>query len=64
MSNRGGADAVRLAIGAPGFFGSRLIHQQLGQGAGIEVETQRRPSEKYSAPLLPVPRSLAGLDGR
>lgn len=64
MSDRGGADAVRLAVSAPGLLGSRLIDQELDQRAGIEVEAQRRPSETYSAALLPVPRSLAGFAGR
>src|SRR6476620_234913 len=64
MGDRGGADAVRLAVGAPGLLGSRLVDQELDQGAGIEVEAQRLPSETYSAALLPGPRSLAGFAGR
>lgn len=64
MSDRGGADTVRLSIGTAGLVGSGLVDQELDQRAGIEVEAQRRPSATYSAALLPVPRSLAGLAGR
>lgn len=63
-SDRGGADAVRLAVGAACLLGSRLIDQELDQRAGIEIEAQRRPSETYSAALLPEPRSLTGFGGR
>jgi hypothetical protein len=64
MSDRRGADAIRLRVGAPSLLGSRLVDQELYQRTGIEIETQRRPSETYSAALLPRPRSLAGLAGR
>jgi hypothetical protein len=64
MSDRRGADAIRLGVGAPSLLGSGLVDQELDQRAGIEVEAQRRPSETYSAALLPGPRSLAGLGGR
>ena len=63
MSDRRGADAIRLGVGAPSLFRSGLIDQELDQRAGIEVKAQRRPSETYSAALLPWPRSLAGLAG-
>jgi hypothetical protein len=45
MRDRGGSDAVGLVIGTLRLFRSRLIDQQLDQGAGIEIEVQRRPSE-------------------
>ena len=64
MGDRRGANAIRLGVGAPCFLGSGLVDQKLDQRAGIEVEAQRRPSETYSAALLPGPRSLAGLVGR
>lgn len=64
VGDRRGADAIRVGIGAPSFLGSGLVDQELDQRAGIEVETQRRPSETYSAAVLPEPRSLAGLGGR
>ena len=64
MSDGRGADAIRLGVGGPGLFGSGLVDQELDQRAGIEVEAQRRPSETYSAALLPEPWSLAGLVGR
>lgn len=41
-----------------------LIDEELDQGAGIEIEAQRRPSETYSAAVLPGPRSLIGFLGR
>lgn len=40
-----GSDAVGIAIGVLRLLGSRLVDQQLDQGAGVEIETQRRPSE-------------------
>src|SRR5262249_30885730 len=61
VSDRRGADAVCLGVRASGFLGSGLVDQELDQRAGIEVEAQRRPSETYSAALLPSPLSLAGL---
>ena len=64
MSDRRGADAIRLGVSVPSLFGSRLVDQELDQCAGIEVEAQRRPSETYSAALLPGPLGLAGLVGR
>lgn len=64
MCDRGGADAVRFAVGASRLLGPRLIDQELDQRGGIEVEAQRRPSETYSAALLPLPRSFAGFAGR
>jgi hypothetical protein len=45
MRDRGGSDAVGLVIGTLRLLRSRLIDQQLDQGAGIEIEVQRRPSE-------------------
>lgn len=53
MGDPDGANPVRLVVGAAGLFRSRLIDQELDQGAGIEVEAQRRPSETYSAAFLP-----------
>lgn len=44
VGDRGGPDAIGVAVGASCLLGSRLIDQQLDQGAGIEVEAQRRPS--------------------
>ena len=44
VGDRGGSDAIGAAIGASRLLGSRLVDQQLDQGAGIEVEAQRRPS--------------------
>lgn len=64
MCDCGSADTVRLAVSTPRLVGPRLIDQELDQRAGIEVEAQRRPSETYSAALLPLPRSLAGFGGR
>lgn len=64
MSDCRGADAIRLGVGAAGLLRSGLVDQELDQRAGIEVEAQRRPSETYSAALLPGPRSLAGFAGR
>lgn len=64
MGDCGGANAVRLTVGAARLLGSRLIDQELDQCARIEVEAQRRPSETYSAALFPVPWSLAGFAGR
>lgn len=63
-SDRRRADGIRLGVSAPSFFSSGLVDHELDQRAGIEVEAQRRPSETYSAALLPEPRSLAGLVGR
>lgn len=62
--DRRGADAVGLGVCGASLVGSGLVDQQLDQRARVEVEAQRRPSETYSAALLPVPRSLAGFDGR
>jgi hypothetical protein len=45
MRDRGGSDAVGLLKGILRLLRSRLIDQQLDQGAGIEIEVQRRPSE-------------------
>lgn len=45
VRDRGGSDAVGLVIGTLRLLRSRLIDQQLDQGAGIEIEVQRRPSE-------------------
>lgn len=45
VGDRCGPDAVGLAVGAPGLFGSRLVDQQLDQRAGVEVNAQRLPSE-------------------
>jgi len=45
MRDRGGSDAVGFAIGILRLLRSRLIDQQLDQGAGIEIKAQRRPSE-------------------
>jgi len=45
MRDRGASDPVGVVVGALRGLGARLIDQQLDQGAGIEVETQRRPSE-------------------
>jgi uncharacterized protein YsxB (DUF464 family) len=45
MCNRDGSDVVCVAVGTLGMVGSGLVDQQLDQGAGIEVEAQRRPSE-------------------
>lgn len=64
MCDSSGPDTVRLAVGAPGLVGSWLLDQELDQRAGVEVQAQRRPSDTYSAALLPVPRSLAGFAGR
>ena len=64
MSDRRGANAVCPGVGAAGLLGSGLVDQELDQRAGIEVEAQRRPSETYSAALLPLPLSLAGVVGR
>jgi hypothetical protein len=64
VRDRHRADAVGLGVGPAGILGARLVDQQLDQRAGIEVEVQRRPSETYSAALLPVPWSLAGFVGR
>lgn len=44
MCNRDGSDVICIAVGALGLVGSGLVDQQLDQGAGIEVEAQRRPS--------------------
>src|SRR3954447_465898 len=55
MRDRGGSDALGLVIGTLRLLRSRLIDQQLDQGAGIEIEVQRRPSETWSAALMPVP---------
>lgn len=44
MGDRGGPHAIGVAIGASRLPSSRLVDQQLDQGAGIEVEAQRRPS--------------------
>lgn len=64
VRDRHRADAVGLGVGPAGILGARLVDQQLDQRAGIEVEVQRRPSETYSAALLPLPWSLAGFAGR
>lgn len=64
MGDRGGADTVCLGVCASRLLGPWLIDQELDQRAGIQVEAQRRPSDTYSAALLPVPRSLAGFAGR
>jgi hypothetical protein len=64
MRDRRGSNAIRFGVGAPSFLSSGLVDQELDQRAGIEVEAQRRPSETYSAALLPGPRSFAGLVGR
>lgn len=64
MSYRRAADAICFGVGDPGLLGSRLVDQELDQRAGIEVKTQRRPSEMYSEALLPGPRSFTGLDGK
>jgi hypothetical protein len=45
MCNRDGSDIICIAVGALGLVGSGLVDQQLDQGAGIEVEAQRRLSE-------------------
>lgn len=45
MRDRGGSDAVGVAIGTLRLLRARLVDQQLDQGAGVQVETQRRPSE-------------------
>src|ERR1044072_7864969 len=39
-----GSAPIGAAIGASRLLGSRLVDQQLDQGAGIAVEGQRRPS--------------------
>jgi hypothetical protein len=44
VCDRDRAYAVCLAIGELRLLGAGLIDQQLDQGAGIEVEAQRRPS--------------------
>lgn len=44
VGDRGAPDAIGVAVGASSLLGPRLIDQQLDQGAGIEVEAQRRPS--------------------
>lgn len=44
MCNRDGSDVICVAVGALGLVSSGLVDQQLDQGAGIEVEAQRRPS--------------------
>lgn len=45
MCNRDSSDVICVAVGALGLVSSGLVDQQLDQGAGIEVEAQRRPSE-------------------
>jgi hypothetical protein len=45
VGDRGASHAVRIAVGPLRLLGAGLVDQQLDQGAGIEVETQRRPSE-------------------
>lgn len=44
VGDRSGPDAIGVAVDASCLLGSRLIDQQLDQGAGIEIEAQRRPS--------------------
>jgi hypothetical protein len=43
--DRSGTHAVGVVVRALRLLRSRLIDQQLDQGAGIEIEVQRRPSE-------------------
>jgi hypothetical protein len=45
VSDCGRSDAVGIAVGPLRLLGALLVDQQLYEGAGIEVETQRRPSE-------------------
>jgi hypothetical protein len=45
MRDRGGSDAVGVVIGTLRLLRALLVDQQLDQGAGIQVEAQRRPSE-------------------
>jgi hypothetical protein len=45
MGDRGGSDAVGSVVGTLCLLRTRLIDQQLDEGAGIQVEVQRRPSE-------------------
>lgn len=45
MRDCGSSDAVGVVVGTPRLLGARLVDQKLDQGAGIQVEAQRRPSE-------------------
>jgi hypothetical protein len=45
VRDRGASDAIGVVEGTLRLLRSRLIDQQLDQGAGIEIEVQRRPSE-------------------
>jgi hypothetical protein len=44
VRNRRAAYAAGVVVGPLGLGGAGLIDQQLDQGAGIEIKTQRRPS--------------------
>jgi hypothetical protein len=44
VRDRRAAHSVGIGVGLLGLLGPRLVDQQLDQGAGIEVEAQRRPS--------------------
>lgn len=46
-----------------GNIASRLVDQQLDEGVRIEIERQRRPSDTYSAAVLPFPRSFTRVLG-
>ena len=61
MCNRDGPDVICVAVSALSLVSSGLVDQQLDQGAGIEVEAQRRPSATQSEALLPLPLSFTGL---
>jgi hypothetical protein len=59
-----GCHCVSAAVSIAGDVAFRLVDKELDQGTGIEIEAQRRPSETYSAAVLPEPRSLIGFLGR
>ncbi len=60
MSDRSGAHSLGAFVSGLGVLSAGLGDEQLYERAGIEVEAQRRPSETYSAALLPAPRGLVG----
>jgi hypothetical protein len=60
MGNGAGRDEAGLGLGSMGDLAARLVDKQLDQGARIEIQAQRRPSETYSAAVGPSPLNLTG----
>jgi hypothetical protein len=61
MGDSAGRDEAGFFTGCLGDLTAGLVDYQLDQGACVEIETQRRPSETYSEAVGPGPISLTRL---